>query len=133
MALIRPRYTGTVRSANRRRPGMWDDISFDEIPDPGPRPVTIATLHLRPTDTGSPQASVRRFLDVIEKGVPSKTDVILLPEVITPRRDGEDRNESGGRSRAGAWTDHGATCGGRELAALVYRREHIRAGGAGDL
>src|SRR5207244_2500454 len=61
----------------------WDDISFDEIPDPGPRPVTIATLHLRPTDTGSPPASVQRFLDVIETAVPSKTDVILLPEVIT--------------------------------------------------
>jgi predicted amidohydrolase len=37
---------------------------------------------LRPTDTGSPQESVRRFLEVIEKAVPSKTDVILLPEVI---------------------------------------------------
>jgi predicted amidohydrolase len=61
----------------------WDDVSFDEIPDPGPRPVTIATLHLRPTDTGSPQASVQQFLDVIEKAVPAKTDVILLPEVIT--------------------------------------------------
>src|SRR5437773_43466 len=61
----------------------WDDISFDEIPDPGPRRVTVATLHLRPTDTGSPQASVQRFLDVIDKAVPSKTDVILLPEVIT--------------------------------------------------
>ena len=61
----------------------WDNISFDEIPAPGPRPVTIATLHLCPTDSGSPQESVRRFLEVIEKAVPSRTDVILLPEVIT--------------------------------------------------
>src|SRR6267142_3723867 len=29
----------------------WDDVSFDEIPAPGPRPVTIATIHLRPRDT----------------------------------------------------------------------------------
>ena len=30
----------------------WDDISLDEIPAPLARPVTIASIHLRPRDTG---------------------------------------------------------------------------------
>jgi predicted amidohydrolase len=61
----------------------WDDISLDEIPAPLARPVTIASIHLRPRDTGEPEESVRRFLEFVEKAVPAKTDVILLPEVIT--------------------------------------------------
>jgi len=61
----------------------WDDVSFDEIPAPGPRPVTIATIHLRPRDTVDAEESVRKFLDAIRTAVPAKTDVIVLPEVIT--------------------------------------------------
>jgi len=61
----------------------WDDISLDEVPAPLARPVTIASIHLRPRDTGEPEESVRRFLELVEKAVPAKTDVILLPEVIT--------------------------------------------------
>ena len=61
----------------------WDDVSFDEIPAPPPRQVTIASIHLRPRDTGFPEESVRRFLETIRTAVPAKTDVILLPEVIT--------------------------------------------------
>jgi predicted amidohydrolase len=61
----------------------WDDVSLDEIPAPAPRPVTIASIHLRPRDTGSPEESVRRFLEAIETAVPAKTDVIVLPEMIT--------------------------------------------------
>ena len=61
----------------------WDDVSLDEIPAPAPRPVTIATIHLRPRDTESPEDSVRRFLETIKTAVPAKTDVILLPETIT--------------------------------------------------
>jgi predicted amidohydrolase len=61
----------------------WDDVSFDEIPAPGPRPVTIATIHLHPRDTVDSQESVGKFLDAIQTAVPAKTDVIVLPEVIT--------------------------------------------------
>ena len=31
----------------------WDDISFDEIPAPQPRKVTIATINLKPSNTGT--------------------------------------------------------------------------------
>jgi predicted amidohydrolase len=61
----------------------WDDISFERIPAPAARPVTIATINLRPQGTKSAQESVRQFIAAIGKTVPPKTDVILLPEGIT--------------------------------------------------
>jgi predicted amidohydrolase len=61
----------------------WDDISLDQVPDPGPRKVTIASINLRPERTRSPAESVRQFLDTVETSVRGKTDVILLPEGIT--------------------------------------------------
>lgn len=61
----------------------WDDISFESIPAPAPRPVTIASINLRPERTSSPRDSVSQFIAAIEKTAPAKTDVILLPEGIT--------------------------------------------------
>ena len=61
----------------------WDDVSLDEIPAPASRPVTIATIHLQPRQSESPEESVRRFLEAIKTAVPAKTDLILLPETIT--------------------------------------------------
>lgn len=61
----------------------WDDLSFDQIPAPGPRKITLASINLRPDRTGSAAESVRQFLDTIETSVREKTDVILLPEGIT--------------------------------------------------
>ena len=61
----------------------WDDVSFEEIAAPTARPVTIATVNLRPQGTSSAQANVTQFIDAIERTVPAKTDIILLPEGIT--------------------------------------------------
>ncbi len=61
----------------------WDEISLELIPDPGPRNVTVAAINFRPAGTNSAAESVGRFLDAIEKAVPGKADVILLPEGIT--------------------------------------------------
>lgn len=61
----------------------WDDVSFEQVPAPPTRPVTIATVNLRPERTGSTEASVTEFINAIERTVPAKTDVILLPEGIT--------------------------------------------------
>jgi hypothetical protein len=61
----------------------WDDITLEQIPDPGPRKVTVATINLRPADTKSAAESVRQFLQTVETAVPGKTDVILLPEGVT--------------------------------------------------
>ena len=61
----------------------WDDISLEEIPPPGRRNVTIATVKFHPSDTHSAEESVRQFLELIEQAVPAKTDVILLPEGMT--------------------------------------------------
>jgi len=61
----------------------WDDISLDQIADPGPRKVTIASINLRPNQTHSAAESVGQFLETVEATVRGKTDVILLPEGIT--------------------------------------------------
>jgi len=61
----------------------WDDISLVEIPTPASRLVSIATVNCRPSNTRTPANSVKVFLDTIEKTVPPKTDIILLPEGIT--------------------------------------------------
>ena len=61
----------------------WDDISFEQIQAPRARPVTIASVNLRPLGTKSAAVSVKRFVETIERAVPAKTDVILLPEGIT--------------------------------------------------
>jgi hypothetical protein len=37
----------------------WDDISLEQIPSPGPRKVTVASINLRPSNTGSAAESVR--------------------------------------------------------------------------
>jgi len=61
----------------------WDDISFEQVPAPKPRTVTISSLNLRPSGTKSREESVRQFMAGVEKAIPGKVDVILLPEGIT--------------------------------------------------
>lgn len=61
----------------------WDNVVLERIPAPAPRNVKIATVNLRPRNSPGPVESVARFLETIEKSVPAKTDVILLPEGIT--------------------------------------------------
>jgi predicted amidohydrolase len=61
----------------------WDDISLEQIPAPAPRPVTIASVNLRPSGTKSPADSVRQFVEAVDHSVTGKVDVILLPEGIT--------------------------------------------------
>ena len=61
----------------------WDDISLEEMPDPGPRHVSVATVKFHPQHTHSAEENVQQFVDLIEQKVPEKTDVILLPEGMT--------------------------------------------------
>jgi predicted amidohydrolase len=61
----------------------WDNIRFERIPPPGPRNVTIATVNLRPRGPQSPEQSVRQFVELVERSVPSNADLVLLPEGIT--------------------------------------------------
>jgi predicted amidohydrolase len=61
----------------------WSDLSLDQIPEPGPRAVSIASVNLRPARTKSAEENVRLFVETIEAKVPAKTDVIVLPEGIT--------------------------------------------------
>ena len=61
----------------------WDDVSLEQISAPAPRQVRVASVNLHPHDTHSAQESVRQFIEAIDKSVPPRTDVILLPEGIT--------------------------------------------------
>jgi predicted amidohydrolase len=61
----------------------WDDISLEEIPNPGQRSVTVATVKYQPHDTHWAEENVRQFLELIDRTVPDKTDIILLPEGMT--------------------------------------------------
>jgi predicted amidohydrolase len=61
----------------------WDRVRLEEIQAPGPRNVTVATVFDRPSDTKAAEVSVRQFIDTVEKVVPQRTDLILLPEGIT--------------------------------------------------
>lgn len=61
----------------------WDDIGFEEIPAPGPRNVTIASINLMPSKTGAPAESVAQFVEAAERLAPQGTDLIVLPEGIT--------------------------------------------------
>jgi predicted amidohydrolase len=61
----------------------WDDISFERVPAPGPRLVTVATVNLRPQGTQSAEKSVAQFMETAERVVPANADLILLPEGIT--------------------------------------------------
>jgi predicted amidohydrolase len=60
----------------------WDEIALEQIDAPGPRPVTVATINLRPSRTNDPAVSVKRFIEAVDQKV-HKADVVLLPEGIT--------------------------------------------------
>jgi predicted amidohydrolase len=61
----------------------WDDISFERVAAPGPRPVTIASVNLHPEATGSREKSVEQFMETAERVVPANADLVVLPEGIT--------------------------------------------------
>ena len=61
----------------------WDDISLEEIADPGPRLVTVASIKFMPHGTKSAAESAERFVEAVDRSVTGRADVILLPEGIT--------------------------------------------------
>jgi hypothetical protein len=99
----------------------WDDISLDQIADPGPRKVTIASINLRPNQTHSASENVRQFLETVEATVRGKTDIILLPEGITVMGTGKTYSEVAENSRP----HHGATWGTRTETIVVCRGRNL--------
>jgi len=67
----------------------WDDLRLEEIADPGPREVRVATVNLRPRDTGSRERSVAAFASLARRAVPEGTDVIVFPEGMSVVGTGE--------------------------------------------
>lgn len=60
----------------------WDDVTLEQIDAPAPRPVTVATVNLRPRNTQEPAVSVKRFIETVDQKV-DKADLVVLPEGIT--------------------------------------------------
>lgn len=67
----------------------WDDISFEQIPPPALRKVTVASVNYIPVNAHSSEESVQQFLRVADRAAGPKTDVILLPEAVTQFRTGK--------------------------------------------
>jgi predicted amidohydrolase len=58
----------------------WDSVSFQQIPDPGARNVTVTSVNLRPSKSPDP---IAEFLATAEATTPQKSDIVLLPEGST--------------------------------------------------
>jgi predicted amidohydrolase len=71
----------------------WDDISFEQIPAPGPRPVTVASVNYIPVGAHSGDEALDQFIGVTERAVP-KADIILLPEAVTQQATGRSYFEA---------------------------------------
>jgi predicted amidohydrolase len=103
----------------------WDDISLEEIQNPGPRNVKIATVKFHPQGTGSAAENVRQFLDLIDRAVPEKTDVIVLPEGMTVAGTGKSDSDVA-EALPGPTTDRLAEMARRRHAYIIaglYERE----------
>jgi predicted amidohydrolase len=64
----------------------WDEISFEAIPDPGPRKVTVASINYRPgkqKKPGSAKLNIEKFIQAAEKAIPGDVDLILFPEATS--------------------------------------------------
>jgi len=68
----------------------WDDVSLVEIAPPHPRLVRVATIKYEPRNSNSAAENVRQFLQVAEKTVTGKVDVILFPEGMTVAETGKE-------------------------------------------
>lgn len=67
----------------------WDDLTFQEVPAPSPRPVRLGSVSLRPRDTGGKPGSVQAFLQALDAIGPQDPDIVCLGEGITLVGSGE--------------------------------------------
>lgn len=61
----------------------WDEISLTPVAEPAPRKVKVASVNLRPLQTGSAKVSVEKFIQTIDAKLDDSVDLIVLPEGVT--------------------------------------------------
>jgi predicted amidohydrolase len=61
----------------------WDGVSLAEVAAPQERVIRAMTVHLRPRNSPSAQASVEQFCQAVRQAADQKPDIICLPEGIT--------------------------------------------------
>ncbi|HXK60819.1 MAG TPA: carbon-nitrogen hydrolase family protein [Acidobacteriota bacterium] len=63
---------------------VWfDDITFEQVAPPPARKVRLASVSLRPRDTGSKEKSLQAFLKALDEAGTAKADLVCLGEGIT--------------------------------------------------
>ena len=58
----------------------WDRVSLELTDAPAARPVSVTTVNLHPRNSSDP---VAEFIAILDKTLPAKADIALLPEGIT--------------------------------------------------
>lgn len=61
----------------------WDTVSLAEVAPADERAVRVMTVHLRPKNSPSREASVEQFCAAIEQAAAQKPDIVCLPEGMT--------------------------------------------------
>ncbi len=61
----------------------WSDISLEPTEPPAGRKVRLATVHLRPKNTKSPDENRRLFAPMIDEAARQRADLVVLPETLT--------------------------------------------------
>ena len=108
----------------------WDDISLDQIPDPGPRPVSVASINLRPRQTKS-AGGERAAVPGNGRGEGSGEDG--CDPAAGGHHGGRQRQVVPGGRGDDSGADDEAVGRGRAAAVGVYRGGDLRARRARDL
>ena len=61
----------------------FSEVSFEKTTPPEPRMVRVATVHLKPHNSKSPQDNLNQFAKLVAEAGVQKPDIICLPEAIT--------------------------------------------------
>jgi len=61
----------------------FSDVTFQKTTPPAPRIVRVATVHLKPHNSGSSQENLIQFSKLVAEAGANKPDIVCLPEAIT--------------------------------------------------
>ena len=70
---------------------FWSVPTLENVPDPAPRVVRLATVHFKPVDGKTPMDKCRLFAPLIKQAAEQDVDLLVLPELLTTYRIEGDR------------------------------------------
>ena len=72
---------------------VWSDVSLHAVPQPAPRIVRLATIHLQPKAGKEPKEKPPQFAPLIAEAAAKKADLVVLPETLTYYGTGKKMHE----------------------------------------